>query len=717
MKLLLHSLALLLVLLAVEAKKKKSGTCEPISVKTCTSPDVRHTHTSLPITIKDGISSFDGVTTFKSQKKALRKTRPYVSLLRKGKDCKKFLKPFACAVYVPACDDSEEMRTIPPCRELCYQAQTNCREGFQDLGVEWPSEFNCQLFPMSTEDPQCVSAYSISEKDVKVVDSQIRVEVSCNYEVKPQEQPKWIKNERPVEEINRRYRTEVVNGRTATLVIEGYTDLADAGVYSCLVESDYFGKSVELKDIEQSALEVLPPIEPPSCEAYQVPCPSGDCVPFSALCDGVQDCPSGLDEMDCTVVDEGAVPTGECPPYTVACPMNPDICISPSAFCDGNEDCPSGMDEMMNCTDTGSVLTGECPLYTVACPMNPDICISPSAFCDGNEDCPSGMDEMMDCTDTGDGSIPTLMTGECPPYTIACPINPDICVPLTAFCDGKEDCPSGMDEMMNCTDTDTGSIPTGMTGECPPYTVACPMNPDICISPSDFCNGNEDCPSGMDEMMNCTDTEPMCEPITVPECSVGLDYTTAMTNYPLGLSNSDKQSVLSSLSVIFESTCGRFFRPFMCSAFLPPCRERVVLPCRELCFLAVKKCVETFDGVLSAEDLMASGGSGGNCDMMPSEADGQCYNVEVVSIGEVMGSGSEDGIGISVECTYNLMPGMQPVWTDPSGNEIKTGSRKRVKTVNITETVTALMIDNFSAKRFGGTYTCSADGFSATVEL
>ena len=34
--------------------------------------------------------------------------------------------------------------------------------------------------------------------------------------------------------------------------------------------------------------------------------------------------------------------------------------------------------------------------------MNPDVCISPSAFCDGKEDCPSGMDEIMDCTDTGE---------------------------------------------------------------------------------------------------------------------------------------------------------------------------------------------------------------------------------------------------------------------------------------------------------------------------
>ena len=132
-------------------------------------------------------------------------------------------------------------------------------------------------------------------------------------------------------------------------------------------------------------------------------------------------------------------------------------------------------------------------------------------------------------------------------------------------------------------------------------------------------------------------TEPiMCEPITVPECSVGLDYTTAIPNYPLGMSNSDKQSMLSSLSVIFESTCGRFFRPFMCSAFLPPCRDRVVPPCRELCFLAVKKCVETFDGVLSAEDLMASGGSGGSCDMMPSEADGQCYNGELYFVSLIL---------------------------------------------------------------------------------
>ena len=52
----------------------------------------------------------------------------------------------------------------------------------------------------------------------------------------------------------------------------------------------------------------------------------------------------------------GSIPTGECPPYTIACPMNPDICISPSDFCNGNEDCPSGMDENMNCTDTGELV-------------------------------------------------------------------------------------------------------------------------------------------------------------------------------------------------------------------------------------------------------------------------------------------------------------------------------------------------------------------------
>ena len=118
-----------------------------------------------------------------------------------------------------------------------------------------------------------------------------------------------------------------------------------------------------------------------------------------------------------------------------------------------------------------------------------------------------------------------------------------------------------------------------------------------------------------------------CLPITIPECSVGLDYTETLLNYSIGLSPGEISTLLSSMSIIFESRCGSYFRPFMCSTFVPPCGQAFRPPCRELCQLAMSKCIETFQGQMTEEQLMPQGGLvSSGCDVLPSQKDSQCYN-------------------------------------------------------------------------------------------
>ena len=45
-------------------------------------------------------------------------------------------------------------------------------------------------------------------------------------------------------------------------------------------------------------------------------------------------------------------------------------------------------------------------------------------------------------------------------------------------------------------------------------------------------------------------------------------------------------------------------------------------------------------------------------------------SVKEVEIGEIYGEASEDGVEEYVECTYNLLPELQPKWSGPDGLEI-----------------------------------------------
>ncbi|XP_069023724.1 transmembrane protease serine 6 [Embiotoca jacksoni] len=107
------------------------------------------------------------------------------------------------------------------------------------------------------------------------------------------------------------------------------------------------------------------------------PCPgqflctvNGLCVP---ICDGIKDCPNGLDERNCVCVAQ----------YT--CPEDSQ-CVDYYKVCDQHPDCPEATDEM-NCTDGV-----ECTDMTYVCADG--TCLKkPNPECDSVTDCPDASDE------------------------------------------------------------------------------------------------------------------------------------------------------------------------------------------------------------------------------------------------------------------------------------------------------------------------------------
>ncbi|KAM4594240.1 transmembrane protease serine 6 [Fundulus diaphanus] len=103
--------------------------------------------------------------------------------------------------------------------------------------------------------------------------------------------------------------------------------------------------------------------------------PNGLCVP---LCDGIKDCPNGLDERNCVCVAQ------------YKCPED-NQCVDYYKVCDQYPDCPEASDEM-NCTDGV-----ECTDMTYVC--SDGTCLKkPNPECDSVTDCPDTSDEnQCDC--------------------------------------------------------------------------------------------------------------------------------------------------------------------------------------------------------------------------------------------------------------------------------------------------------------------------------
>ncbi len=107
-----------------------------------------------------------------------------------------------------------------------------------------------------------------------------------------------------------------------------------------------------------------------------------ECIPSNLRCNGIQDCPTGEDEIGC----QNEVST--CSPLQFQCGSG--RCISNSLLCDGNYDCEDESDEPETCTLL------ECDVDEVAC-LEEQKCIEKAEICNGQADCSDGSDE-LNCT-------------------------------------------------------------------------------------------------------------------------------------------------------------------------------------------------------------------------------------------------------------------------------------------------------------------------------
>ena len=104
--------------------------CEEITVGLC--HDIGY-HTTSPPNILGHFTQADA-------EKNLNKYSRLINL-----ECSKYLREFLCSVFVPKCNYLKRQHI--PCRSLCEDVQSGCKDLVNEYNVPWPSGFKCSDFP------------------------------------------------------------------------------------------------------------------------------------------------------------------------------------------------------------------------------------------------------------------------------------------------------------------------------------------------------------------------------------------------------------------------------------------------------------------------------------------------------------------------------------------------------------------------------------------